>query len=214
MKKLFWGLVRLMVYATIIVGLAGVLNYQLITWLTSDKNSYAIDDVPEKKVALVLGTTQFLKNGSTNLYFKFRVDAVAELWRSGKIKYVLVNGDNSRKSYDEPTAMKEALIKKGIPAQRIYLDYAGFRTLDSMVRAKEVFGQSDLIIVSQQFHVERARILARFKEIEAFGYNAVDVDVYYGFRTKFREYLARMKLWIDLIFGVDPKFMGDPVNIP
>jgi len=214
MKKLFSGLGRKIIYLLIIGAFLGVLNYTLISWLTSKENSFDIDEVPSKKVALILGTSEFLKNGSTNLYFKFRVEAVARLWRVGKIKYVLVSGDNSKKDYDEPSAMMEALIERGVPASRIVLDYAGFRTLDSVVRAKEVFGQDDIIIVSQQFHVERALILADFKGIEAYGYNAVDVEVYSGFRTKVREYFARIKLWLDLVIGVDPKFLGEPISIP
>lgn len=214
MKKLFSGLGRKIVYLLIIGAFLGVLNYTLISWLTSKENSFDIDEVPSKKVALVLGTSEFLKNGSTNLYFKFRVEAVARLWNAGKIKYVLVSGDNSQKDYDEPSAMKEALIERGVPASRIVLDYAGFRTLDSVVRSKEVFGQDDILIVSQQFHVERALILADFKGIDAYGYNAVDVEVYSGFRTKVREYFARIKLWLDLVIGVDPKFLGEPISIP
>ncbi len=212
--KEFKRIIRGLIYLGILTAVFGVLNYHLISYFTTEKNSYDLKDVPTKSTALVLGTAQYLNNGRTNLYFKFRIDAVYDLWKAGKIKYILVNGDNSRKDYDEPTAMKEALIKKGIPANRIYLDYAGFRTLDSMVRAKKVFGQRDLIIVTQQFHAERALILAMFNHIQAFAYNAVDVDVYYGFKTSLREYLARIKIWIDLIFGVDPKFLGEPVSIP
>ncbi len=203
-----------LIYLSLILGALGVLNYSLIGFFTSDKNSFKVAEVPNTKVAIVLGTSEFLKNGSTNMYFKFRIEAVVDLWQAGKIKYVLVSGDNSTKKYDEPTAMKEALVKRGIPASRIVLDYAGFRTLDSMVRAKEVFGQKKLIIVSQQFHVERALVIAKFKDIEAFGYNAVDVEAYSGFRTKLREYFARIKLWLDLLLGVDPKYLGDPVPIP
>lgn len=214
MKGLITRWLTRLIYLTIVLGVLGVLNYTLISYFTADQNSFKVADVPKKKVALILGTSQYLKNGSTNLYFKFRIEAVADLWEARKIDYVLVSGDNGSKEYDEPTAMKKALVKRGIPASRIVMDYAGFRTLDSMVRAKEVFGQHDFIIVSQQFHVERALVIAHFKDIEAFGYNAVDVEVYSGFRTKVREYLARFKLWIDLIFGVDPKFLGEPIAIP
>ena len=212
--KIVVRFIRTGIYLGIVIAILGILNYHLISWAAASKNSYLLEDVPKKDVALVLGTAQFLKNGRTNLYFKFRVDAVADLWEAGKIKYVLISGDNGRKEYDEPTAMKKALIKKGLPAEVIYLDYAGFRTLDSMVREKKVFGQSDLIIVSQQFHVERALLLAKFNDMQAFGYNAVDVDVYNGFGTKFREYLARIKFWIDYLFGVDPKFLGESIAIP
>ena len=211
--KFIKGIIRNALYLAIVIGLLGILNYHFISWYTADANTYQLNKVPQKKVALVLGTSQFLKNGSTNLYFKFRIDAVMDLWNKGKIEYILVSGDNGSKAYDEPTAMRDALVKRGVPLNRIVLDYAGFRTLDSMVRAKKVFGQSDLIIVSQQFHVERALMIAGFSGVEAFGYNAVDVEVYSGLRTKVREYLARIKLWIDFIFGVDPKYLGEAVKI-
>lgn len=214
MKNFIGKWLQRLIYFGIILGFLGVLNYTLIGFFVRNQNSYKVEDVPAKKVALILGTSQYLRNGSTNLYFKFRIEAVHDLWEAGKIKYVLVSGDNSTKSYDEPTAIKKALIKRGIPADRIVLDYAGFRTLDSMVRAKKVFGQGDFIVVSQQFHVERALVLAYFNGIDVYGYNAVDVTEYAGFRTKVREYFARMKLWLDIIFGVDPKFLGEPVVIP
>jgi SanA protein len=107
-------------------------------------------------VGLVLGTSQYLKNGYLNWYFKYRIEATVELYKKGKIDFILVSGDNSHKNYDEPTAFKNELIKRGIPADQIYLDYAGFRTLDSVVRAKEIFGQTSITIISQKFHNERA----------------------------------------------------------
>ena len=102
--------------------------------------------------------------------------------------------------------MKQALISKGVPEDRIVLDYAGFRTLDSVVRAKEVFGNEQFIIISQQFHNERALFLALHNGIKAVGFNAQDVTAYYGFKTRLREYLARTKLFLDLQWGVKPKF--------
>jgi SanA protein len=101
-----------------------------------------LNNIPSRKVGLVLGTSKTLKNGRQNLYYKYRVDAAARLYKAGKVKYLLISGDNSRKEYDEPSTFKSDLIKRGVPAQRIYLDYAGFRTLDSMVRCKEVFGEN------------------------------------------------------------------------
>ena len=101
-----------------------------------------------------------LKNGNNNLYFDYRILAAVELYKAGKIKYILISGDNRKKDYNEPEEMKKALIQKGVPAKFIYLDYAGFRTLDSVVRAKEVFGQNQLTIISQRFHNERAIYLA------------------------------------------------------
>jgi len=114
-----------------------------------------IKDIPYNKVGLVLGTVKTLSNGNINRYYQYRINAAAALFKAGKIKFVLVSGDNSRAEYDEPTDMKEDLIKKGVPENRIFSDYAGFRTLDSVVRSKAIFGQQNITIISQKFHNER-----------------------------------------------------------
>ena len=95
-----------------------------------------------------------------------------------------------------------------------YLDYAGFRTLDSVVRAKEVFGQTRLTIISQRFHNERAIYLAEKNGITAIGFNARDVDVYAGLRTNIRELFARVKMFIDLAIDKQPHFLGEKYKLP
>ena len=110
--------------------------------------------------------------------------------------------------------MQQELIKSGIPQDRIFMDHAGFRTLDSVVRAKDIFGQNKLVIISQKFHNERAVFLAQQNGMDAFGYNAADVNKYTGFKTNVREYFAKAKAYWDLIFGVEPKFGGEKVLIP
>ena len=109
--------------------------------------------------------------------------------------------------------MKNELINRGIPADKIYEDFAGFRTLDSVVRAKEIFGQNSYIIISQKFHNERAIYLAQKNGIEAFGFNAKDVNKYAGIKTKIREYLARTKVFVDFFIGKEPKFGGEKIEI-
>lgn len=172
-----------------------------------------VSECPKVKVALVLGTSRTNKHGNNNLYFSYRIKAAVELYRAGKVKFILVSGDNSIKTYDEPTDMKNALIAAGIPAGRIYLDYAGFRTLDSMERALKVFGQKEVIVVSQRFHNERAIYLGEHFGMTVYGYNAQDVAKMGGFKTKVRERFARMKVFWDILFGVDSKFLGEPVKI-
>lgn len=176
--------------------------------------SYKPSNIPKTKTALLLGTSKSLNNGFPNAYFYNRIYAVVELYKTGKIQYIIVSGDNSRKDYNEPEDMQLALMEHGIPRDRIFLDFAGFRTLDSVVRAKDIFGQTKLIIVSQKFHNERAVFLARQNGMEAYGYNAADVNKYAGFKTNMREYLAKAKAYWDLIFGVEPKFGGEKVLIP
>lgn len=169
--------------------------------------------IKKNKVGLVLGTAKILKNGRVNLYFKYRINATVELYKKGKIDFVLVSGDNGNENYDEPTDFKNELIKKGIPVNKIFLDYAGFRTLDSVVRAKEVFGQVSVIIISQKFHNERAIYLAEKNGIAAIGFNAKDLSGKYGLKVKIREYFARTKAFLDITFGVNPKFLGKKIEI-
>ncbi|WBX75338.1 YdcF family protein [Tenacibaculum ovolyticum] len=169
--------------------------------------------IKKNKVGLVLGTAKTLKNGRINLYFKYRINATVELYKKNKIDFVLISGDNGNKNYDEPTDFKNELIKKGIPENKIFLDYAGFRTLDSVVRSKEIFGQENITIISQKFHNERAIYLAENNGINAIGFNARDVSGKYGLRVKVREYLARTKVFVDILFRVKPKFLGKKIEI-
>jgi SanA protein len=172
-----------------------------------------IDSVYQTKVGLLLGTSRFLKSGYKNEYFFNRIQATVELFNAKKIKYVIVSGDNSRKDYNEPLDMKNELMKNGIPDSLIYLDYAGLRTLDSVLRAKIIFGQNEFIIISQKFHNERAVFIARQNAIAAFGYNAKDVVKMSGLKTKIREYFARVKVFIDDFLNVKPKYLGNKIKI-
>lgn len=170
-------------------------------------------EIPKNKVGLLLGTGKYLQNGWRNLYYTYRIQAAVSLYKSGKISYLLVSGDNSREEYDEPSTIKADLIAQGIPENRIVLDYAGFRTLDSVVRAKKIFGQHQLTIISQPFHNKRAICIAKSKGIEAVGFNAKDVSTRYGIKVVIRERLARVKMLLDLLIGKEPKFLGDPIKI-
>ena len=180
---------------------------------TANKTFSDSSVITKNKVGLLLGTSKILKNGRINYYFKYRVDAAVELFKKGKIEFILVSGDNGTETYDEPTEFKNELIKNGIPEYSIFLDYAGFRTLDSVIRSKEVFGQLSITIISQKFHNERAIYLAEKNGISAIGYNARDLSGKYGFKTRFREYFARTKAFLDVMFGVEPKFLGAKIEI-
>lgn len=173
----------------------------------------SVDEIQKNKVGLVLGTSKYLRDGRTNLFFLYRVQAAVELYNKGKIDYILVSGDNRHVSYNEPKEFRKELIKRGIPKEKIYLDYAGFRTLDSMVRAKEVFGLQEVTVISQQFHNERAIYIAKKNGLKAIGFNAQDVQGYSGFKVKTREALARTKVFLDLFMNVQPKFLGEKIAI-
>ena len=173
-----------------------------------------VSDIPYNKVGLLLGTSPKLKSGKANLYFDYRIKAATELYNAGKVKYILVSGDNRRNSYNEPEEMKKALIAAGIPDQRIILDYAGLRTLDSVVRAHLIFGLERFTLISQQFHNERAIYLAQQSHLQAIGYNAQDVSAYAGFKTNLRELLARVKFFVDIVTNKASKHLGEKVKIP
>ncbi len=199
----------------LLASVAALLGYS--EWTVSDARHYTYDDVnavPYNRVALVLGTSKYLIGGSPNHYFKYRIKAAAELYNNGKVDYILVSGDNATVQYNEPRQMRRALIQAGIPASAIYSDYAGFRTLDSIVRAKEVFGQARFTVVSQAFHNERAIFIARHFGIEAIGFNALDPSAYQGIRTRVREVFARLMGLLDLyVLDKGPKFLGEPIVI-
>ena len=209
MIKLKKPLLYLVLLTTVLMFLAN----HIIMVNAKGKSFSNISLVPVNKVGLVLGTIKTLKNGKVNSYFHHRIEATYALYSKCKIELVLVSGDNGNSLYDEPTDMRNELIKKGIPENRIFLDYAGFRTLDSVVRAKEVFGLKSVTIISQKFHNERAIYLAEKRGIEAVGFNAIDVVGRYGIKTKIREYFARVKVFVDLLLNVEPKFLGDHIEI-
>ena len=173
-----------------------------------------VSDIPYNKVGLLLGTSPKLKSGKANLYFDYRIKAATELYNAGKVKYILVSGDNRKNSYNEPEEMKKALIAAGIPDQRIILDYAGLRTLDSVVRAHLIFGLERFTLISQQFHNERAIYLAQQSHLQAIGYSAQDVSAYAGFKTNLRELLARVKVFVDIVTNKATKHLGEKVKIP
>jgi SanA protein len=192
--------------------LLGISNY-IISISTKEKVFDDIDRVPKNKVGLVLGTAKKLTSGFPNPYYTNRIEATLALYRAGKIDFVLVSGDNGSQYYNEPNAFKKDLVAGGIPGNRIFLDYAGFRTLDSMVRAKYVFGLESVTVISQQFHNERAIYLAERKGLHAIGFNATDISGSDGLKVRSREYFARVKVFFDLAFNTQPKFYGEKIAI-
>lgn len=172
-----------------------------------------VQKIPHRKVGLLLGTSKLLVNGWENLYFKYRIDAATSLFKAGKIDFILISGDNGTKEYNEPEDMRQALIENGIPSDRIFLDYAGFRTFDSIFRADKIFGQKKFTIISQDFHTRRAIYIARYLGLDAIGFNAKDVSRNFGFKTQLREKFARTNMFLDFIFSAKPKFLGEKIRI-
>lgn len=164
-------------------------------------------EIPYSKYALVLGTSKTTSGNRLNYYFKYRLAAAIELFEANKIEKIIVSGDNSIKEYDETTDMANYLIEKGIPDSCIIRDYAGFRTLDSVVRAKKVFNATSLTIISQEFHLQRALFIAKYYNLDAIGFVAPDVKRRFEL-SPLREYLAKFGTIIDLFFlNTQPKFL-------
>lgn len=186
-------------------------------WIVSSTKTQVysdLDAIPTRKVGLVLGAGKITSRGTHNLYFTFRIQAAYDLFKAGKIKFLLLSGDNHIKGYDEPSDMREAMLALGVPDSCIVLDYPGFRTLDSVVRCNEVFGEDSITIISQEFHNQRALFIANKNKINAIGYNAREVSKNYSFRTRFREYFARVKCVLDIyILYTSPKFLGEKISI-
>ena len=212
--RLFWCCVSLLAAAAF--ALAFVLAANL--WVVAEGRGRVHRDlaaVPENRVGIVLGCAKYAARGRINSYYKYRLAAAAELYRAGKVRYLLASGDNGTRHYDEPTTMKRDLVAEGIPAEAIYLDYAGFRTLDSMVRAGKVFGLDRFTVISQEYHDYRAIFIARRQGLDAVAYCADPPGMPRSFKTEAREYIARAWCVLDLyVFRTKPKFLGPKVAIP
>lgn len=172
-------------------------NYWVVE-STRANNYFSLAELPSNDVGLVLGTSPKTMNGKNNLFFDYRIDAAARLYKEGKIKYIILSGNNDSEFYNEPSQMRKALIARGVPEDVLTLDFAGFRTFDSIVRGKEVFNQERFTIISQNFHNARALFIAQREGINAIAFSAQDVPTLYSPKTFIREYLARPKAVLDL----------------
>ncbi|MBO4645289.1 MAG: YdcF family protein [Bacteroidales bacterium] len=193
-----------------------IVGCNLVVKLSAKGRIYTdVQDVPYRKVGLLLGTAPNRADGSPNQYFQNRIEAAARLYRFHKVSYFLISGDNCRHGYNEPEAMRQSLIQQGVPDTAIFLDYAGFRTYDSMIRSKVVFGQDSVTVISQYWHNERAVFIARCSGIDAIAFNASDVHYRKSFvKNHLRELVAKVKAVGDVVFGNRPRFLGDTVEIP
>ena len=164
--------------------------------------------------ALVLGTSKWQVGGGENLFYKYRLEAAEKLYKAGKVKKIVVSGANRTIYYNEPKEMRADLVKAGVPNEDIISDYAGLRTLDSVIRFKKIFGQNGGIVVSQAFQNSRAIYIARKHGIKLYGYDAKDVPFTYGFKVMFREIFARLVCFIDVnVLHTPPHYLGPKVSV-
>ncbi len=210
-------LLRLVYISSSLLALGLILYFSANAWIdkvTSNRLFTDLKATPHRHVGLLLGTAKLGPTGWGNPFYNNRIDAADILMKNHVIDYLIISGDNHVKGYDEPSDMRQSLMERGIDSTRLILDYAGFRTFDSIIRAREIFDQDSILIISQQFHNERALFIASRNNIDAIGFNAADVDTRWMFKTALRERFARIKMLLDDFFGAKPHFLGPKVAIP
>ena len=197
--------VLLAAFALAGLGLFAAANLAIASYGVSD----SLDNVLPRKYALLLGTSKFTRSGMVNPYYRYRIVAAVELYKAGKVKKIIASGDNSSKYYNEPATMRDDLAAAGVPKDDILMDFAGFRTLDSVARCKSKFGVEDPLIITQAYHAKRALYLAdRLGLGGAAAYAAKAPDsASYRLRNELRESLARTLAFLDTsVLGTRPKF--------
>ncbi|MGV8924573.1 MAG: outer membrane permeability protein SanA [Ewingella sp.] len=209
-------------FKRLIVGFTGIVVLMLVVaigldrWISWKTKDYIYDEVqqlPHRQVGVVLGTAKYYRTGVPNQYYHYRIQGAINAYNSGKVKYLLLSGDNAQQSYNEPMTMRRDLMAAGIPASDIVLDYAGFRTLDSIVRTRKVFDTNDFIIITQRFHCERALYIALHMGIQAQCFAVPSPkDI---LTVRIREIFARLGALTDLyILKREPRFLGPLIPIP
>lgn len=194
---------------SVIFGISSYISNFSVDYIYTDLNK-----LPANRVGIVPGTSKYLVDGKKNRYYLYRIEAAVYLFKNKKIEYVLVSGDNATKYYNEPVGIKKDLVEMGIPDNKIFLDYAGFRTLDTVVRARDIFDLNKFTFISQPFHNERAIFIAKKHGLDAIGYNARDVERLDAYKTTLREYFARIIAFLDIyVLNTSPRFGGEKIKI-
>ena len=189
--------------ATLTIALGSILSGIVLVLASSSGRVYvAGDDVPARDVIMVLGAQA--DPGSPSGFLGARLDVAIDLFNSGRGKVILVTGDNREQSNFETQVMQDYLVKRGIPANKIVQDVAGYDTYDSCSRARDVFGVREVTVVSQLYHVERTVATCRVLGVDAIGVGDVSAkQIWPGLHQKaeLREYLAVVKMQLDLLRG-------------
>lgn len=201
----------------IAAGMAGLAVLLANRWVINSSDAYIYDTwslLPETDVGIVLGTSSFTRDSKPNPHFAGRIHAAVELYQIGKIKKIIVSGANPDSTYNEPRKMWQELTRQGVPAADITMDFAGFRTLDSITRAQQVFGLSRATIITQRYHLYRAVFIGKKLGMNVVGYAAQGEETGFDARLMAREWLARFRVVLDIfLLQTEPKFLGEPVNV-
>lgn len=202
----------LIISISLLVAFVAYANLKVIRY--QDFSANVVDGLPVERACLVLGASKYLSNGSVNLFYKFRIEAAKQVYAAGKCSRIVVSGDNRHSDYNEPEEMRRSLVEQGVPIADIYCDYAGGRTLDSVVRFKHIFGQASGIVISQEFHNARAIYIGKANGVDLTGFNAREVDAYHAFRTKVREVFSRARAVADVeVLHSKPRHYGEPIQL-
>ncbi len=197
------------------IGLCALFVLLCNRWVINSTNDYIYSNwalLPDNQVGVVLGTSNYTRGGDDNPYFHGRVQAAAELYKLGKVRHLIVSGANPDARYNEPRKMWQELVKLGVPSDAITMDFAGFRTLDSIARMQEVFGLERGTIITQRYHAHRAVFLGRKMNMQVVAYAPPPPP---SPRNRVREVFARVKAVLDLfLLRTEPRFLGEPVTIP
>lgn len=205
-------LISYSLYSLFIFGLLLIFIDQAIGFYVRQNIYTNIETLPHRPYGLVLGTSKYFAKNTPNLFYSYRLFAAHELVKRNKIDYLLLSGDNRTKAYNEPRMMFNDLKRMGVPEELMYMDYAGFRTLDSVIRAKHVFKANSMTIITQKFHCERALFIAKYHNIDAICF-AAEYPSGYTF-VRFREFFARLQAVLDLLIEKEPHFLGKPEPLP
>ncbi|MDR0806220.1 MAG: outer membrane permeability protein SanA [Enterobacteriaceae bacterium] len=209
LKRLIYSLFVLLA----LVLCSALLLDRWISWRTAPYIYENIAELPASHVGVVLGTSKYVRSGGINQFYRFRIQGALNLYNSNKISYLLLSGDNAQLNYNEPIMMRKDLIQAGVPATDIVLDYAGFRTLDSIIRTKKVFDTNEFTIITQRFHCERALFIALHSGIKANCYAVSSPKDM--FMVRVREVFARLTTLTDLyMLNREPRFLGPMIPIP
>ena len=211
LKKFFWwSFLFCCVFVAVVV-----INYGIVSLNAAGRTFNDVADVHEHEYGLILATSPFTPGGARNLYFDMRIKSAVELYDAGKVSRLIVSGGdytqdvNNRYGCDEPRMISDSLVSRGVPADCIILDYEGTRTLNSIAKAKQVYALDSVVLVSQKYHNERAIWQADHYGLKVVGYNALHSPIFANqVRNISREFLARVKLMIDMTFGVKPTVNG------
>jgi SanA protein len=193
------------------------LGSEIIVIVSASGRCYGrLVDIPKRDTGLVLGTSKYVAPGRLNKHYEYRIDAAAKLFKAGKVHRLIVSGNGAEPNYSEPRMMREDLIARGVPADRIVMDEAGMRTFDSIVRAADIYGAPDCIVISQRAHNQRAIFIARTRGYDMIAFNARSVGIFDDLKTLIREHLARVLAVLDVtILHQKPQLaaMRNPLSV-